>query len=115
MSRLNVVIGFPGVASFAFPRPTPCGYFLLKTVQFLNDGTKPHELVLATFEPGKGVRDVDGWIEGGYEGEPPVTFLGGMQTIPSGESVFLTIDIESGVEYTALDFQTNSTVTFTVT
>jgi plastocyanin len=86
-----------------------------QTVQFQNDGTKPHELVLATFEPGKGVRDVDGWIEGGYEGEPPVTFLGGMQTIPSGESVFLTIDIEPGVEYTALDFQTNSRVTFTVT
>jgi plastocyanin len=85
-----------------------------QTVQFLNDGTKPHELVLATFAPGKGVRDVDGWIEGGYEGEPPVTFLGGMQTIPSGESVFLTIDLEPGVEYTALDFQSNSRETFTV-
>jgi len=85
-----------------------------QTVQFQNDGTKPHELVLATFEPGKGVKDVDGWIEGGYEGEPPVTFLGGMQTIPSGESVFFTIDLEPGVEYTALDFQTNSRVTFTV-
>jgi hypothetical protein len=85
-----------------------------QTVQFLNDGTKPHELVLATFEPGKGVNDVDGWIEGGYEGEPPVTFLGGMQTIPSGESVFFTIDLEPGVEYTALDFSTNSTETFTV-
>lgn len=85
-----------------------------QTVQFLNDGTKPHELFLATFAPGKDVRDVDGWIGGGYEGEPPVTFLGGMQTIPSGESVFLTIDLEPGVEYTALDFQTNSMETFTV-
>ena len=85
-----------------------------QTVQFLNDGTKPHELILATFAPGKGVRDVDGWIEGGYEGEPPVTFLGGMQTIPSGESVFLTIELEPEVEYTALDFQTNSRETFTV-
>jgi len=75
---------------------------------------EPHELVLATFAPGKGVRDVDGWIEGGYQGEPPVTFLGGMQTIPSGESVFLTIDLEPGVEYTAVDFSTNSRMTFTV-
>src|SRR4029453_17145192 len=40
-----------------------------QAVQFQNDGAKPHELVLATFEPGKGVNDVDGWIEGGYEGE----------------------------------------------
>lgn len=85
-----------------------------QTVQFQNDGTKRHELLLVTFEPGKGVNDVDGWIEGGYEGEPPVTFLGGMQTIPAGESVFLTIDLEPGVEYTALDFATNSRETFTV-
>ena len=85
-----------------------------QTVQFKNDGTKPHELVLATFEPGKGVRDVDPWIEGGYEGEPPVTFLGGMQTIPPGESVFLTIDLEPGVEYTAVDFSTKSREKFTV-
>ena len=85
-----------------------------QTVQFLNDGTKPHELALVALEPGKRVGDVDGWIEGGYEGEPPVTFLGGMQTIPGGESVLLTIDLEPGVEYTALDFSTNSRETFTV-
>ena len=86
-----------------------------QTVQFQNDGTKPHELALVAFEPGKGVKDVDGWIEGGYQGDPPVTFLGGMQTIPEGESVFLAIDLEPGVDYTALDFTTNSRETFTVT
>ena len=85
-----------------------------QTVQFLNDGTKPHELALVALEPGKRVSDVDGWIEGGYEGEPPVTFLGGMQTIPGGESVLLTIDLEPSVEYTALDFSTNSRESFTV-
>src|SRR4249920_213874 len=37
-----------------------------------------------------------------------------MQTIPSGESLFLTIDLEPGVEYTAVDFSTNSRETFTV-
>ena len=84
-----------------------------QTVLFQNDGTKPHELVLAALAPGKRVSDVDPWIEGGYEGEPPVTFLGGMQTIPSGGSLFLTIDLEPGVEYTALDFSTRSTETFT--
>jgi hypothetical protein len=84
-----------------------------QTVQFQNDGTKPHELVLVALEPGKGLKDIDGWIEGGYEGEPPVTFLGGMQTIPSGESLFLTIELEPGVEYTAVDFSTNSRETFT--
>jgi hypothetical protein len=85
-----------------------------QTIQFQNDGAKPHELVLVTLEPGKGLKDIDGWIEGGYEGEPPVVFLGGMQTIPSGESLFLTIELEPGVEYTAVDFSTNSRETFTV-
>jgi hypothetical protein len=36
-----------------------------------------------------------------------------MQTIPSGESLFLTIELEPGVEYTAVDFSTNSRETFT--
>ena len=85
-----------------------------QTVQFQNGGTEPHELALVAFEPGKGVKDVDEWIEGGYQGEPPVTFLGGMQTIPEDESVFLSIDFEPAVEYTALDFTTNSRETFAV-
>ena len=83
-----------------------------QTVEFLNDGTKPHELLLATFESGKGPKDVEGWIGSGYEGEPPATFLGGIQTLPAGESVFLTVDLESDVEYSALDFTTNTRETF---
>lgn len=85
-----------------------------QAVEFENLGTEPHELVLVAFEPGKSVRDVDGWIEGGYQGEPPVTFFGGMQTISAGESVFLTIELDRGVEYTALDFTTDSEETFEV-
>jgi hypothetical protein len=85
-----------------------------QTVEFVNGGTEPHELFIAEFEPGQTVRDVDQWIGQGYPGEPPVTFLGGMQTIPAGESVFLTIDLEPGVEYTALDFSTRSQETFEV-
>jgi len=85
-----------------------------QTVQFENGGAEPHELVLAAFEAGKGIKDVDRWFGSGYQGEPPVTFLGGMQTIPAGESVFLTIDLEPGVEYAALDFTTKSKETFTV-
>jgi plastocyanin len=84
-----------------------------QTVEFENGGTEPHELFLAAFASGKGVDDVDRWFESGFQGEPPATFLGGMQTIPAGESVFLTIDLESGVEYTALDFSTESIETFT--
>lgn len=86
-----------------------------QVVEFRNDGTKPHELVLVAFEPGKTVRDVDTWIESGYPGEPPATFVGGMQTIPAGSSVFLTVDLDPGVEYTALDFTGDHMETFTAT
>jgi uncharacterized cupredoxin-like copper-binding protein len=85
-----------------------------QTVAFENGGTEPHELFLAAFEPGKGIEDVERWFRSGYEGEPPVTFLGGMQTIPAGESVYLTVELEPGVEYTALDFSSDSQKTFTV-
>jgi hypothetical protein len=83
-----------------------------QTVEFENGGTEPHELLLVAFEPGKSVDDVDRWFESGYKGEPPATFLGGMQTIPAGESVFLTIEFEPDVEYTAIDFTTESIETF---
>lgn len=86
-----------------------------QVIAFRNDGTKPHELILVAFEPGKTVRDVETWIESGYPGEPPATFVGGMQTIPAGSSVFLTVDLDPGVEYTALDFTGDHTETFTVT
>jgi hypothetical protein len=85
-----------------------------QTVEFNNGGTEPHELFLVAFEPGKSLDDANRWFESGYQGEPPATFLGGMQTIPEGESVFLTIDLEPGVEYTAIDFTTESMETFTV-
>jgi plastocyanin len=85
-----------------------------QTVEFENGGTEPHELALVAFEPGKGIKDVDRWFGSGYQGEPPVTFLGGMQTIPAGASVFLTVELEPGVKYTAIDFTTESQETFTV-
>jgi hypothetical protein len=84
-----------------------------QTVKFENGGTEPHELALAVFEPGKSTKDVPQWIDGGYQGKPPVTFLGGMHTISAGESVFLGIDLEPGVEYTAIDFTTGSQQVFT--
>jgi hypothetical protein len=86
-----------------------------QVVEFRNGGTKPHELVLIALEPRKTVRDVETWVDGGYPGEPPVTFLGGMQTIPAGLSVFLTVDLDPGVEYTALDFTSDHRESFTAT
>jgi hypothetical protein len=85
-----------------------------QTVKFENGGTEPHELALVALESGKGLKDVDRWFGSGYQGEPPVTFVGGMQTIPAGESVFLGIDLDPGVDYTAVDFTTNSRETFAV-
>jgi hypothetical protein len=64
--------------------------------------------------PARGSRTSTGGSGAAIRASRPVTFLGGMQTIPASESVFLTIDLEPAVEYTALDFTTNSRETFTV-
>jgi hypothetical protein len=59
------------------------------------------------------VEDVLVWIEGGAQGTAPATILGGVQDLPPGEAVFLRIDLESGIEYTAVDPSNNVMESFT--
>jgi uncharacterized cupredoxin-like copper-binding protein len=74
-----------------------------QTVELRNADTKEREFFLVTLKPGKTLDDVDAWGEGGFKGTAPGTFLGAMQTIPPGTSVYLDIELEEGVEYTLSD------------
>jgi uncharacterized cupredoxin-like copper-binding protein len=74
-----------------------------QTVELRNADTKEREFFLMTLKPGKTLEDIDAWGEGGFKGPAPGTFLGAMQTIPPGTSVYLDIDLEVGVEYTLTD------------
>jgi uncharacterized cupredoxin-like copper-binding protein len=74
-----------------------------QTVELRNADTKEREFFLVTLKPGKTLAYVDAWGEGGFKGPAPGTFLGAMQTIPPGTSVYLDIQLEEGVEYTLSD------------
>ena len=71
-----------------------------QTVELRNEGPGKHGFFILraenpddTFE--EIFRAVEKWFEGGLAGPAPTTFVGGMQTIPSGTSVFETITFEA--------------------
>ncbi|MDQ3893585.1 MAG: hypothetical protein M3292_02795 [Actinomycetota bacterium] len=55
----------------------------------------------------------EGFDVPGLEPGEPATFLGAMQTIPAGASVYLTADFEGGTEYTIVDPERGARVVFT--
>lgn len=75
-----------------------------QVLELKNGGTKEHEFWLWAFDPGKGNKDVNGWVGRGMEGPAPATFFGAVKGIPPGTSVFLEIELEAGVTYTVQDF-----------
>ena len=75
------------------------------TIELVNDGTKPHEFAFISYEPGKTMKDLNKWIGGAFQGPAPALFPGGMQSIPSGESVIVEMTFESGRSYRLEDFE----------
>jgi hypothetical protein len=74
-----------------------------QTLELRNAADEPREFYL--YSPNRGVTlaEVEEWGEGGFAGEPLATFLGAMQSIPAGSSVFLTVDLEAGERYVFFD------------
>jgi len=78
-----------------------------RTIELRNESGEDREWNLTTYAPGKTSKDVEAWANGGLEGDPPATFYGAMQSIPSGTSVFLTLELERGKTYTLEDLDAN--------
>ena len=74
-----------------------------QTLELRNGAAVPREFYLYSPNPGVTLAEVEEWGEGGFEGEPLATFLGAMQSIPPGTSVFLTVDLEAGERYVFFD------------
>ncbi len=74
-----------------------------RTLELRNDSDRPSSLFLTSFEPGKTEQDLRRWEEGGLRGTAPARFLGGAIDIPPRTSVYYTITLEEGREYTLLD------------
>jgi uncharacterized cupredoxin-like copper-binding protein len=75
-----------------------------QVLELRNTASAPREFILVSFEEGKTLADVDAWFEAGLEGDAPALFLGGMQTIAPGTSVFYEVDLEKDRTYTVISF-----------
>lgn len=72
------------------------------TMEVVNSGEQPHELVLFKLHDGKTLEDAQAWMET-EEGPPPGDEAGGLQVIGGGQSMFVTMELEAG-NYMAICF-----------
>jgi uncharacterized cupredoxin-like copper-binding protein len=90
-----------------------------QTIELRNRAGSGRGFMLSTFNPGKTRADMDRWSRsidtaGRLPRTPvPATFLGAMQTIPSGTSVFLTVNLEAGRRYHLTDDESGIEAEFT--
>ena len=90
-----------------------------QTIELRNASGAGRGFELSTLNDGKTEADADRWFakiesSGRLPRTPsPVTFLGAMQTIPSGTSVYLTVDLEAGRTYHLADDESGIEALFT--
>lgn len=68
----------------------------LHTIEVMNHGTQPHELVVVRLAPGATVKDVIASFEPGAAGPPQGELVGGITGIEKGEHVRFTGEFEPG-------------------
>ena len=74
-----------------------------RTIELRNGGDEPHSVFLTAFEPGKTEKYLTRWENSGMDGPAPARFLGGAIDVPAHTSVYYTVELEKGREYTLLD------------
>ena len=68
----------------------------LHTIEVMNHGTQPHELVLVKLAPGAAVKDVIAAFGPGAADPPPGELIGGITGIERGERVHFTAEFQPG-------------------
>ena len=66
------------------------------TIHVMNVGTQEHEAVFEKLAPGKTVRDVDAWFEGGQQGPAPLAATPGMAGLGKGRTGTFTTTLTPG-------------------
>lgn len=76
-----------------------------RTLELRNTASAPREFELLELKPGSTLKDVAAFFERGRPDlkASPATFLGAIQTIAPGESVFLRVSLKSGGSYVFQD------------
>ena len=114
LPRADAVIT-AGKTRFAIP-PLHAGR---QTIELRNRAGAGRGFMLSTLNAGKTRADIERWAKaiestGRLPRTPvPATFLGAMQTIPSGTSVFLTVTLEAGRSYHLSDDESGVQADFT--
>lgn len=68
----------------------------LQTIEVINHGAQPHELVVVKLKSGATVQDVIASFEPGASGPPPGELVSGITGIEKGEQVYFTGEFERG-------------------
>ena len=66
------------------------------TIQVLNHGTQPHEVVLLKLDPGASAKDFGAAFEPGASGPPPGQPIGGVVGIETGQHAYFKARFEPG-------------------
>ena len=78
---------------FIFSKSVESG---LQTIEVINHGSQPHELVVVRLMPGATVKDVIASFEPGASGPPPGELVSGITGIEKGERMYFTGEFERG-------------------
>jgi hypothetical protein len=89
---------------FALSHPITAGS---RTIQVMNHGTQPHEVVVVKLDPGASPKDFAAAFEPGASGPPPGKPVGGVVGLDMGEHAFFTAQFEPG-HYGLLCFFTDA-------
>jgi uncharacterized cupredoxin-like copper-binding protein len=66
------------------------------TIQVINHGTMPHEVVVLKLDPGASAKDFGAAFEPGASGPPPGKPIGGVVGLETGAHAFFTTQFEPG-------------------
>lgn len=72
------------------------------SMEVVNSGEQPHELVLIKLQDGKTLADAEAWMQA-EDGPPPGDMAGGVMVMGGGQTSFVTMDLEAG-NYIAICF-----------
>lgn len=79
--------------AFELSQPLQAGRQMIRVE---NTGVDPHHAFLLKLGPNETRHDVEAWLENGMEGEPPVTYVGGMDVLSHEAEAWFEVDLSPG-------------------
>ena len=100
--RPDAPVGDISLVDFGFGLPD-AGLSASGTYRVTNEGPSDHEMAIMRINDDKDFGDVVGYLQSGFQGEPPVSFRGGAGGIEPGHDGYIDLDLPAG-DYVAMCF-----------